>query len=73
MPRYTFKIQDGKTSSDCPDSDVAAREATAIFADLARGIAHGLGSNPKWQIEVTDEAGKPIFRLSVLAETLRQG
>jgi hypothetical protein len=41
-----------------------------MFGDMARDIAAELPSNPKWQIEVADEAGKTIFRLSVLAEPL---
>jgi hypothetical protein len=36
-----------------------------------RGIADGLASNPEWQIEVANETGKPIFRLGVLAESLK--
>lgn len=39
-----------------------------MFVDLARDIAGELQSNPEWRIEVSDEAGKPIFRLSILAE-----
>jgi hypothetical protein len=39
-----------------------------MFGDTARGIAIELQSNPKWQIEVADEAGKIIFRLRVIAE-----
>ena len=42
-----------------------------MFVDMARDIAHQLNSNPRWQIKVADETGKPIFRLSVIAETLK--
>ena len=42
-----------------------------MFADLARDIAGELQSNPEWEIEVGDAAGKPIFRLSILAEMLK--
>jgi hypothetical protein len=73
MPRYAFRTRHGERSeqsvkSDCLDDDAAQREAAGMFADTARGIASELQSNPKWQIEVADEAGKTIFRLSVLAE-----
>jgi Domain of unknown function (DUF6894) len=76
MPRYTFQIRNNlysrpALSSSCLDNDAAIGEATAMFADMARGIADGLGSNPEWQIEVADETGKPIFRLGVLAESLK--
>jgi hypothetical protein len=36
-----------------------------------RDFAGDLENNPEWQIEVTDESGKPIFRLSLLAESMR--
>jgi hypothetical protein len=42
-----------------------------MFADVARDIAAQLQSNPKWQMDVVDEAGKTILRLSVLAECLK--
>jgi hypothetical protein len=75
MPRYVFKTRQGERSkpsitTDCPDNNAARREATGMFADMARDIADELQSNPKWQIEVADQAGKQIFRLSVLAEPM---
>jgi hypothetical protein len=42
-----------------------------MFADMARDIADELPSNPEWKIEVADEAGKPIFRIGVLAESMK--
>src|ERR1700682_152216 len=33
-----------------PDPDAARKEATGIFADLARDIATKLPSNPNWRI-----------------------
>jgi hypothetical protein len=76
MPRYTFKIRNSRYSkpgitTDYPDNDAAQREAAGMFVDMARDIAYGLPSNPSWQIEVADESGKPIFMLSVLAESLK--
>jgi hypothetical protein len=73
MPRYSYTIrQDGlakpSTPSECPDNDAAQREAIGMFADMARDIADNLRSSPDWQIEVADEAGKPIFRISIHAE-----
>jgi hypothetical protein len=46
-------------------------EAGGMFADHARDIAGELASNPDWQIVVADERGKPIFRICVLAESLK--
>ena len=76
MPNYTFQIRQGgrskpSVSSDCPDNNAAQREAAGMFADLARDITGELQSNPEWEIEVGDAAGKPIFRLSILAEMLK--
>jgi hypothetical protein len=74
MAQYTFRIRHGEgrsnrgVSSDWPDDDAAQIEAAGMFADMAREIADQLQSKPEWKIEVADEAGKPIFRLSVLAE-----
>ena len=42
-----------------------------MSAAHGRDFAGDLENNPEWQIEVTDEFGKPIFRLSLLAELMR--
>jgi len=57
-------------SSDLPDNQAAKREAAAIFSDLARSFADDIDANPEWQIEVTDESRKLIFRLTLVAESL---
>ena len=55
---------------ECAD-DVAARsEAGGIFVDVARDVAGDFEENPGWQIEVADQSGKLIFRLSLLAESI---
>jgi len=41
-----------------------------MFADLARLIVTELKVDPEWQLDVADEAGKPVFRLRIFAETL---
>jgi hypothetical protein len=76
MPRYSFIISQGERSqpsvgTDCPDDVAARREATGMFADMARDVARDLENNPEWQMEVADESGKPIFRLSLLAESMK--
>lgn len=73
MPRYSFAISHGDRSlpssvSDCPDDDAAKREAAGMFADVARDIAHELQIKPAWQILVSDDAGKPIFKIKMTAE-----
>jgi uncharacterized protein DUF6894 len=76
MTDYTFQISQGGRSkpsitTDCPDDHAARREAGGMFADMARDVACDLESNPQWQIEVADEGGKPIFRIGILAESLK--
>jgi hypothetical protein len=74
MPRFFLNIRQGELA--CPrleaagDNIEAARhEAVMIFADLAGDIA-GRIAKADWQIEVSDESGKLVFRVSVCAETL---
>jgi hypothetical protein len=55
----------------CFTEESAQSEARAMFGDMARGIADGLRSNPEWQMKVADQTGMPIFRLSVIAESLK--
>jgi hypothetical protein len=75
MPNYTFRIRQGERSkrsvaSDCPNDGAARREAEGMFADMARDVAGNLENHPEWQMEVADASGKPIFRLSLLAESM---
>jgi hypothetical protein len=68
--QYSFSIKGGPLlTSILPGNQEARKVATSMFADLARDIARTLEASPEWQIEVADGSGKPIFRLSVLAET----
>jgi hypothetical protein len=74
MRRFSFRITRGENiaqniTSDLPDNQAAQKEALAIFSDLARSFAHDIDANSEWQIEVTDEAGKRIFRLTLSAES----
>jgi hypothetical protein len=74
IPHYSFRITQGgqprtSTASDCPDDDAAKKEALGMFADMAREISDQLQSNPDWQIEVVDDAGKSIFRIKLTAES----
>jgi hypothetical protein len=75
MANYTFRIRQGEPSkrsvaSDWPNDGAARREAEGMFADMARDVAGDLEKHPNWQMEVADESGKPIFRLSLLAESI---
>jgi hypothetical protein len=72
MSHYSFKISQGdqpptSSASDCPDDDVAKKEAVEMFADMARDIAGQLQRISDWQIEVTDDTGKEIFAITITA------
>jgi hypothetical protein len=76
MANYTFRIRQGGRSkrsvaSDLPNDGAARREAEGMFADMARDVAGDLEKHPEWQMEVADESGMPIFRLSLLAESMK--
>jgi hypothetical protein len=75
MANYTFQIRQGERSkrsvaSDWPNDSAARREAEGMFADMARDVAGNLEKHSEWQMEVADDSGKPIFRLSLLAESI---
>jgi hypothetical protein len=74
MPHYSFRISQGgqaqtNSVSDCFDDDAAKKEAAGMFADMARDISSQLQSIPDWQIEVSDGAGKSIFKIKLTAES----
>jgi uncharacterized protein DUF6894 len=76
MANYTFRNRQGGRSkrsvaSDWPNDGAARREAEGMFADMARDVAGDLEKHAEWQMEVADESEKPIFRLSLLAESMK--
>ena len=76
MPRYSFNIrQSERTNSpglqvDFPDDRGAWREAALLCRDCGRDIVSEFETHPEWLLEVTDEAGKALFRFWFIAETL---
>ncbi|MDR3484357.1 MAG: hypothetical protein P4M05_05535 [Bradyrhizobium sp.] len=40
------------------------------FADLARDIANDLQPNSEWRMEIADELGKTLFKLTFSSESL---
>jgi hypothetical protein len=72
MPGYTIYIHRGPDTAShrvsLPDVDEARREASAVFADLARDIVGNLPDQPDLlSIEVT-EAGRTVFKIGILIE-----
>lgn len=76
MPQYFFQISHGRyagTSNQATEfesRDAAWREMTRICADLLRGVARNLKQNGEWQMELLDEARKPVFRIRLVAESI---
>jgi hypothetical protein len=76
MSLYFFRISHGRYSgaADQPyefDSREAAwTEMTAVCANLIGAISRGLKQNAEWQMELLDEAKKPVFRIRLVGEAL---
>ena len=48
----------------------AWKELTSVCADMAAGISRKLAENSEWQMELLDEAKRPVFRIRIVAESL---
>ena len=78
MPRYYFRIPHGEYSGgndlegEFTDADLALTEMTKVCGDLVGGIVRKMNQNAEWQIELLDEAKRPVFRIALVAENARQ-
>ena len=76
MPRYFFRIRNGRYSGasekgiELADRNAAWQEMTRSCADMVGGICRNLGQNAQWEMELLDEAKRPVFRIRLVAETL---
>ena len=43
---------------------------TRICSDLLRGVSRNLKQDAEWQMELLDEASKPVFRIRLVAESV---
>lgn len=77
MRRYYFRVCDGDTvASGEPlelGDDFVWTEMTKVGADLVGDATRKLRQNDRWRLEVIDEADSPLFRISLVAESLGQG
>jgi hypothetical protein len=77
MPLYYFRIRSGQFSgaadqaTELADDDAAWEELTRICGDLVGSISRKLKQNDEWQMELLDEYKKPVFRIRLVAETLK--
>ena len=78
MSLYFFRISHGRYSGASDQgSEFESREATwadmtKVCANLLGGISRCMKQNAEWQMEMLDEAKKPVFRVRLMAETLGQ-
>ena len=76
MSLYYFRISHGRYSgaadlgSEFEDREAAWAEMTKVCAGLVAGISRSLRQNAEWQMELLDEARKPVFRIRLTAESL---
>jgi hypothetical protein len=76
MSLYFFRIRNGRYSgasdqgSEFESREAAWAEMTKVCGNLVGGISRSLKQNAEWQMELLDEAKKPVFRIRLVAETL---
>jgi hypothetical protein len=76
VTHFYFRISDGRFSSSVnhaiqlANRDAAWQEMISVTKDLVGDIARDMKQNAEWQMELLDEAKKPIYRIRLVAETL---
>jgi hypothetical protein len=77
MSLYFFRISTGRYSgaADQPyefdDRAAAWSEMTEVCANFLGSIARNLKPNAEWSMELLDENKEPVFRISLVGETVR--
>ena len=76
MPLYFFRISHGHYAgasdqgTEFESREAAWSEMTKVSGNLLGTISRGLKQNAQWQMELLDETRKPVFRISLVAETV---
>lgn len=76
MPLYFIHVQSGDCSSSCVfaadrlDRETQWKELISVASDIVGDACGQLQQNREWQIELQDEARKPLVRLRLLGETV---
>jgi hypothetical protein len=76
LPLFFVRISDGQNRStgdgfELSDPGAAWVEMTKMLADFVGGAAKALKPNSEWQMELLDETRKPVFRIRLVAETMK--
>jgi hypothetical protein len=75
MSQYFFRISNGRYAgasdqgSEFESREAAWAEMTKVCANLVASISRSLKQNSEWQMELLDEAKKPVFRIRLVAES----
>ena len=76
MSLYFFRISHGRYAgasdqgTEFESREAAWSEMTKVSGNLLGSISRGLKQNAQWQMELLDETRKPVFRISLVAETV---
>jgi len=76
MSLYFFRISHGHYSgasdqgTEFESREAAWAEMTKVCGNLLGGISRNLKQNAEWQMELLDEARKPVFRIRLVSESL---
>ena len=76
MPLYFFRISNGRYAgasdqgSEFESREAAWAEMTKVCGNLLGSISRSLKQNAEWQMELLDEAKKPVFRIRLVAESV---
>jgi len=76
MPRYFFHVHNVAPTRDeegeeLPDDDAAWREATSYIGALLKDLDGKFRPGEEWNIEVADEAGKPVYFISIRSRKMK--
>ena len=77
MPVFFFSVRHGEDAcvsndgAEFADHNAAWKEMTGVCGDMIADISRQLSENAEWQMELLDEARKPVFRIRLVAETLQ--
>ena len=76
MPLYFFRISHGSYAgasdqgSEFESREAAWTEMTKVCGNLLGSLSRSLKQNAEWQMELLDEAKKPVFRIRLVAEAV---
>ena len=75
MARFGFHIRYGRYANhhvvDLPRAEDARQEASQVCCDMIGDVIAALETNPEWQLQVSDETGKPLYVFRFTAETFK--